>query len=162
MSKKQLFQIKILGNVSRFYKYLGTSWIEATEAIESMGLLTVWWKAVFQILWNVSNFMWFCGSCEWKYLWDICTMNGATVKSLLKRRVWLASVQNVNFHQSPRSCFSLLTTTFFTNLGRKLRYESSTLILYKELSSTIFQSLSVSPSVRHAWHLSRSPLCAIY
>ena len=31
-----------------------------------------------------------------------------------------------------------------------LRYESSTLILYKELSSPIFQSLSVSPSVRHS------------
>ena len=45
---------------------------------------------------------------------------------------------------------------------RILRYESSTLILYKELSSTIFQSLSVSQSVRHPWHLSRSPLCAIY
>ena len=43
-----------------------------------------------------------------------------------------------------------------------LRYESSTLVLCKELSSTIFQSLSVSPSVRHPWHLSRSPLCAIY
>ena len=43
-----------------------------------------------------------------------------------------------------------------------LRYESSTLVLCKELSSTIFQSLSVSPSVRHAWHLPRSPLCAIY
>ena len=35
-------------------------------------------------------------------------------------------------------------------------------ILYKELSSPIFQSLSVSQSVRHPWHLSRSPLCAIY
>ena len=31
-----------------------------------------------------------------------------------------------------------------------LRYESSTLILCKELSSTIFQSLSVRPSVRKA------------
>ena len=38
-----------------------------------------------------------------------------------------------------------------------MRYESSTLILCKELSSSIFQSLSV----RHAWHPSRSPLCAI-
>ena len=44
-----------------------------------------------------------------------------------------------------------------------LRYESSTLILCKELSSPIFQSLSViRQSVRHPWHLSRSPLCAIY
>ena len=32
----------------------------------------------------------------------------------------------------------------------KLRYESSTLILYKELSSTVFQSLSVSEWVRKA------------
>ena len=39
-----------------------------------------------------------------------------------------------------------------------LRFESSTLIFYKELSSFIFQSLSV----RHAWHLYRSPPCAIY
>ena len=31
----------------------------------------------------------------------------------------------------------------------ELRYESSTLILYKELSCTIFQSLWVSESVRH-------------
>ena len=44
-----------------------------------------------------------------------------------------------------------------------LRYESSFLILYKELSSTIFQSCqSVSQSVRHAWHPSKSPLFAIY
>ena len=43
-----------------------------------------------------------------------------------------------------------------------LRYESSTLILCEELSSTIFQSLSVSKSVRHREHLTRSQLCAIY
>ena len=44
-----------------------------------------------------------------------------------------------------------------------LRYESSTLILYKELSSSTLQSCqSVSQWVRHAWHPSRSPLCAIY
>ena len=42
-----------------------------------------------------------------------------------------------------------------------LRYESFT-PTSKELSSPIFQSLWVSPSVRHAWHPSRSPLCAIY
>ena len=41
----------------------------------------------------------------------------------------------------------------------QLRYESSTLILYKELSSSIFQSCL---SVRHAWHPSKSPLFAIY
>ena len=43
----------------------------------------------------------------------------------------------------------------------KLRYESSTLILYKELSSSILQSL-VSESVRDPRHLSRSPLCSLY
>ena len=35
-------------------------------------------------------------------------------------------------------------------------------ILYQELSSPIFQSQSVSQSVRHPWHPSRSPLCAVY
>ena len=51
---------------------------------------------------------------------------------------------------------------FFCVLSRY--YESSTLILYKELSSPIFQSLSVSESVSHPWHLSssRSLLCAIF
>ena len=44
---------------------------------------------------------------------------------------------------------------------RWLRYESSTLILYKELSSTIFPK-SVNESVRHPWHLSRSPFCSVY
>ena len=42
----------------------------------------------------------------------------------------------------------------------ELRYESSTLILCKELSSTIFQSCQ--SVVRHPRHLSRSPLCSIY
>ena len=46
--------------------------------------------------------------------------------------------------------------------AKELRYESSTIILFKELSSSIFQSLSVCPFVKHAWHLSKSPLCAIY
>ena len=42
-----------------------------------------------------------------------------------------------------------------------LHYESSTLILYKELSSPIFQ-IKVCEWVRHLWHRSRSPICSIY
>ena len=34
--------------------------------------------------------------------------------------------------------------------GLKLSYESSTLTLYKELSSSIFQSLSVSLALAHS------------
>ena len=37
-----------------------------------------------------------------------------------------------------------LAVCLFHDRDKILRYESSTLILYKELSSTIFQSLSVS------------------
>ena len=54
------------------------------------------------------------------------------------------------------SIISLFILSSFLSLS--LRYESSTLILYKELSSHIFQSLWV----RHAWHPSRSPLFAMY
>ena len=43
-----------------------------------------------------------------------------------------------------------------------LLHKSSTLILFKELSSSIFQSLSVSQQVRHRCHLFRSPFCSIY
>ena len=66
-------------------------------------------------------------------------------------------------------CFSFEINSYFLGccsplvlgLSLSLRYESSTLILYKELSSTIFH-LWVSQSVRHAWHPSKSPLFAIY
>ena len=40
----------------------------------------------------------------------------------------------------------------------ELCYESSPLIFYRELSSTIFQS----QSVRHRWYLTKSPLCTIF
>ena len=46
--------------------------------------------------------MWFCGSSEWKYLGDICTMKGGDCVllswSLLRSKVLLASVQIINFH----------------------------------------------------------------
>ena len=56
----------------------------------------------------------------------------------------------------------VLTFAFVFEFVFVLRYKSSSLKLYKELSSSIFQSLWVSESVRHAWHPSRSPFCAIY
>ena len=54
-----------------------------------------------------------------------------------------------NLHKICKKCVVFLKNLhswqeFYTTAGRggrdKLRYESSTLILYKELSSTIFQS----------------------
>ena len=49
--------------------------------------------------------------------------------------------------------FDIITSRIFSHFqprAKDLRYMSSTLILYKELSSTIFQSLSVSESVSNA------------
>ena len=34
-------------------------------------------------IWDELNVMWACGSCEWKYLGDICTMKGATVQKVV-------------------------------------------------------------------------------
>ena len=79
-----------------FVLYLGVSWIEAVAAQETIEILTGWWKDVFWIFGKL-NVMRSCASCEWKYLQNICTMNGATDNffwSLLKGRVRLASTQN--------------------------------------------------------------------
>ena len=66
----------------------------------------------------------------------------------------------------------LMKSRFWTNekLSLMVAWSSSVSIfclkialLYKELSSSIFQSYqSVSQSVRHPCHLTKSPLCAIY
>ena len=34
-------------------------------------------------IWDELNVMWFFGFSEWKYLGDICTMKGATVKKVV-------------------------------------------------------------------------------
>ena len=47
--RSNCFRVKYLEITFTFYIYLGISWIEATEAMESMGLLTSWWRDVFQI-----------------------------------------------------------------------------------------------------------------
>ena len=55
------------------------------------------------------------------------------------------------------------TSPFFLMLSNIMWHYMHSYTLYgAEVSSTIFQSLLVTQSVRHPWHLSRSPLCAIY
>ena len=113
-SRKQFFQIEIFGNNSRFFFiYLGTSWIEAIEAMESMGLSTGWWKDVYQIFgtsWMLCGFVALVNENIWEI---VAPWMGPLLKrliwSLLKRRV-CAKFQLL---QSPRSCFLLTTTTFF-------------------------------------------------
>ena len=61
----------------------------------------------------------------------------------------------------PRVIYTLLTILGHRSSVIWLRYESSTLILYKKLSSSIFQSCEWV-LVRDAWHPSKSPLFAIY
>ena len=60
------------------------------------------------------NVMWFCGTSEWKYLGDICTMNGATVKMVVLKsfgeRGLIDLCAKFRHSQSPCSCFSLITT----------------------------------------------------
>ena len=110
-----------------FYIYLGTSWIEATAAMESMGLLTGWWKDAYQIF--GTSWM-LCGSVALRNenIWEIFEpWIGRLWKwlfwSLLKRRVWLASVQNFNFHSYyvhvwrwwlPHFFYKYLTEIFFS------------------------------------------------
>ena len=71
--RKLLFRVKYLDITFTFYTRLGTSWIEATGAQESIEISAAWWKDVFCKKWNGLK----------KLFW-----------SLLKNKVWFASVQN--------------------------------------------------------------------
>ena len=82
--------------------YLGTSWKEAPAAKEPIQILTGWWKDVLQIF--GTSWM-LCGSLVLVNgnIWEIFAQwRGQLLKklfwSLLKSRVWLASVQNFNFN----------------------------------------------------------------
>ena len=82
--------------------YLGTSWKEAPAAKEPIQILTGWWKDVLQIF--GTSWM-LCGSLVLVKgnIWEIfAPWRGRLLKklfwSLLKSRVWLASVQNFNFN----------------------------------------------------------------
>ena len=102
------FWVKYFDISFTFDLYLGTNWIVATTARESMELLTGMWKDVFWIF----GTSWML--CELAVLvneniWEIfAPWRGRLCKKLfwrlLKGRIWLASVQNFNLH-SPAFMF---------------------------------------------------------
>ena len=117
------FRLKYLEITLTFYICLETSWIEATDAMGSMGLSTGWWKYVFQIF--ETSWM-LCGSVALvnENIWELFAPRiGRPWKwlfwSLLKRKVWLASTQNFNFHSHSVRVFCWRTATFFTNIWGK-------------------------------------------
>ena len=99
------FWVKYFDITFTFDLYLGTNWIVATTARESMELLTGMWKDVFWIFGTI----WML--CELAVLvneniWEIfAPWRGRLCKKffwrLLKGRAWVASVQNFNLHSPP-------------------------------------------------------------
>ena len=106
---KNCFRVKYLKNNIQFEIYLGTSWKEVTAAKEPNFFLKGWWKDVLQIF----GTSWIsCGSVVLvnENIWEIfAPWRGRLTKklfwSLLKSRVWLASVQNFNFVSQARHVF---------------------------------------------------------
>ena len=74
-------------------------------------------------IWDELNVMWACGSCEWKYLGDICTMKGATVKKVIlksfQEQGLIGLCTKFQLRQSPPSSFSSIITTLLTNICPK-------------------------------------------
>ena len=71
-----------------------------------------------------------------------------TIKNLPKKVVWASKVGLgvfVRFLAQKQTFLKKFSLFEIVTQKTKLRYESSTLILYKELRSPIFQSLSVRP-----------------
>ena len=99
------FWVKYFDISFTFDLYLGTNWIVATTARESMELLTGMWKDVFWIF----GTSWML--CELAVLVNknileiFAPWSGLLCKKLfwrlLKGRVWVASVQNFNLHSPP-------------------------------------------------------------
>ena len=116
------FWVKYFDISFTFDLYLGTNWIVATTARESMELLTGMWKDVFWIF----GTSWML--CELAVLvneniWEIfAPWRGWLCKKLfwrlLKGRFWLASVKNFNLHITP-FIFLSISTTFLTNIWPK-------------------------------------------
>ena len=71
-------------------------------------------------IWDELNVMWFFGFSEWKYLGDICTMKGATVKKVVlksfEEQGLIGLCAKFQLYQSCPSCFSTISTTFLINI----------------------------------------------
>ena len=96
---------------------------------------------------------------KWEEIWIAGTKSSATTRSRSSREKDTIHVPRKTQRWTQLD-YSLSQSEIEEE--KELRYESSNLILYKDLSSSIFQSLSGSEWVRDPWHLSRSPLCATY
>ena len=74
--------------------------------------------------WDESNVTCFFGCRESKYLEDICTMKGATVKklfcSIFESRVWLAFSQKINFNSHSLDVFRPKVPHFYEYLTKKI------------------------------------------
>ena len=103
------FRVKYWKITFTFDIYLGTSWNKAKAAKESKEIFTGWWKDVFQIF--GTSWMLVCSLVLVNgNIWEIfAPWRGRLLKklfwSLLKSRVWLASVQIFNFCSHPLHVF---------------------------------------------------------
>ena len=101
-SRKQLFLSKTFWYYFHFWFIFGDKLNSGNHSSGVNGTFNRNVERCVLNIWDELNVMWACGSCEWKYLGDICTMKGVTVqKVFLKGRVWVASVQNFNLHSPP-------------------------------------------------------------
>ena len=99
------FWVKYFDISFTFDLYLGTNWIVATTARESMELLTGMWKDVFWIFgtsWMLCELAVLVNENIWKIF---APWRGRLCKKffwrLSKGRVWVAFVQNFNLHSPP-------------------------------------------------------------
>ena len=82
-SRKQLFLSKIFRYYFHFWFIFGD---KLNSGNQSSGFNRTFNRNVERCvlnIWDELNVMWACGSCEWKYLGDICTMKGATVQKVV-------------------------------------------------------------------------------
>ena len=82
-SRKQLFLSKIFRYYFHFWFIFGD---KLNSGNQSSGFNRTFNRNVERCvlnIWDELNVMWAFGSCEWKYLGDICTMKGATVQKVV-------------------------------------------------------------------------------
>ena len=82
-SRKQLFLSKIFRYYFHFWFIFGD---KLNSGNQSSGFNRTFNRNVERCvlnIWDELNVMWACGSCEWKYLGDFCTMKGATVQKVV-------------------------------------------------------------------------------
>ena len=117
-SRKQLFLSKIFRYYFHFWFIFGD---KLNSGNHSSGFNRTFNRNVERCvlnIWDELNIMWACGSCEWKYLGDICTMKGATVQKVVLKTFEGQGLSGLcakfQLAQSP-----LPSTTFLTKIWPK-------------------------------------------